>query len=72
MDHCRCGIAYYGHEFGGMPTNPEVVFEAAREAARFGFREVIVDANFSADVVDPEAWLEVPKVLAPAIELAHG
>jgi hypothetical protein len=44
---------------------------AVAGARTAGIAQVIVDANFDSAVSTPEAWMEVPKRLAPLLAAAR-
>ena len=45
----------------------DLMFAHVAQAKELGFREVIIDANFSEEITSPEAWLDVLDRLTPAL-----
>jgi probable F420-dependent oxidoreductase len=43
------------------------MFAHVARAKELGFREVIIDANFSEEITSPQAWLDALERLAPAV-----
>ena len=71
-------IEVWHHIFTRAPGSPgpdrtidDLVAESAA-AARAGFREVIVDASFSAGITCPEDWLRLPGELQPVLDAARA
>ena len=62
----RSGTARSCRRPGGPPS-PDMMFAQIAEAKELGFREVIIDANFSEGITSPQAWLDVLDLLAPAL-----
>lgn len=53
------------------PTNPvERIAQEAREAAEAGFKEIVIELNFSDAIASPADWLAVPDRYLPVIEAA--
>lgn len=49
------------------PPIPDVMLAEIQSARALGFREVIIDANFSETITSPEAWLSLLDDLAPTL-----
>jgi probable F420-dependent oxidoreductase len=45
----------------------DLMFAHVAQAKELGFREVIIDANFSEEITSPEAWLDVLDRLTPTL-----
>ncbi len=57
---------------GGPPLGVDAVVAEAAAAARHGFDQVIVDANFADEIDSPDAWVALPDRLQPVLEAVAG